>query len=233
LKSVQPPPVSGLDLVMEANHRITNNLNALTLLLRGQIREMRAGPELVKRDEAMARLTETAANLVAMSRLHNRLTVQPAEGNVDLHAVLSDILQELKASGLFGDRLRIRPTLNSGFMVEASHASMVALAFSEIVTNAMKYAHPIGVPVELAVTSVPLPDGSRVLNVSDDGVGFPDGFNENRDAGVGLKLVRALVESVGGLVGIKSDVSGLVFSIHLPPIGGKHQDGERGSNRRK
>ena len=36
------------------------------------------------------------------------------------------------------------------------------------------------------------------LQIADDGVGFPEGFDEWRDAGIGLRLVRTLVESAGG-----------------------------------
>ena len=44
-----------------------------------------------------------------------------------------------------------------------------------------------------------------------------EGFDEWRDAGIGLRLVRTLVESAGGSLAIKSDPLGLTFSIELPP----------------
>jgi two-component sensor histidine kinase len=94
---------------------------------------------------------------------------------------------------------------------------MLTLAFSEIVTNAVKYAHPIGLPVEVSIASALAAEGGVVLQIADDGVGFPEGFDESRDAGVGLKLVRSLVENAGGCLATKSDELGLTFSIQLPP----------------
>jgi two-component sensor histidine kinase len=208
-------PVSETDLATEANHRIANNLESLTAMLRNKIASVQTGPETLPRDQIVTALTEVTANMAAVSRLHRRLTMRPTEGQVDLHAVLVDILQEFEASRLFGDRLRFEPTRSAGCMVEAAAAATLALAFSEIVTNAIKYAHPTGLPVELSVTTIPGTDGSIALQISDDGVGFPEGFLEERDAGVGLRLVRSLVESVGGRLSIKSDSLGLVFSIHL------------------
>jgi two-component sensor histidine kinase len=215
-------PVFETDLATEANHRIANNLESLTAMLRNKIASVQTGPETVPRDQMVTALTDVTANIVAVSRLHRRLTMRPTEGQVDLHAVLLDILREFEASRLFGDRLRIEPSLSSGCMVEAADSATLTLAFSEIVTNAIKYAHPTGLPVELSVASDLLADGSIALQISDDGVGFPEGFREDRDAGVGLRLVRALVESVGGRLSIQSDPLGLVFSILLPRANGQH-----------
>jgi two-component sensor histidine kinase len=55
-----------------------------------------------------------------------------------------------------------------------------------------------------------------ILHIADDGVGLPEGFDEKRDAGPGLRLVRGLVESVGGRLTLNSDPLGLGFSIELP-----------------
>jgi two-component sensor histidine kinase len=101
--------------------------------------------------------------------------------------------------------------------VEASQASMLLIAFSEIATNAMKHAHPTGLPVELTIAGTATPGGGVQLQIADDGVGFPEGFDEWRDAGLGLRLVRSLVESAGGHLTTNSDPLGLTFSIQLPP----------------
>jgi two-component sensor histidine kinase len=212
----QAPPACNVDLAAEANHRIANNLNALAVLLREQIAAAQAEDEKVPRERMVAALTDVTGNVLAISRLHQRLATRHS-GDVDLHAVLVDILQAFEASGICGDRLHIVSTRSASCRVDAARASTLALAFSEIVTNAIKYAHPTGIPVELAVSTVPLLDGSIELLITDDGVGFPEGFVEERDAGLGLRLVRSLVESVGGRLDIRSDPLGLVFSIHLAP----------------
>jgi two-component sensor histidine kinase len=79
---------------------------------------------------------------------------------------------------------------------------MLALALSEIVTNAVKYAHPTGLPVEISIASVAASDGGLVLEIA--------------DAGVGLKLLRSLVERCDGQLAIRSDALGLTYVIRLP-----------------
>jgi two-component sensor histidine kinase len=215
--SVEDPPIRPLDLVIESNHRIANHLSALALILRRQTAAMQTGPELIRREDVVHVLTEMAGKILAVSGLHRTLAAQPAQGEVDLNNVLTKILQEFKASGIFGDRLHMGSTRGSGCLVESAQASMLMLAFSEIVTNAIKYAHPTGLPVEVSIASALTPEGGVALQIADDGVGFPEGFDESRDAGVGLKLVRSLVENAGGCLETKSDELGLTFSIQLPP----------------
>jgi two-component sensor histidine kinase len=205
------------DLVIESNHRIANHLSALAVIVQKQVRLMQEGPPSIPRVLVMDVLTETMGKILAVARLHHRFAAQPEQGEVDLNQVLTAILQDFTTSGIFGDRLRMGSMTNCACLVDASQASMLTLVFSEIVTNAIKYAHPTGLPVEVSIGSVSTPGGGVAVQIADDGVGFPEGFDELRDAGVGLKLVRSLVENAGGHLSTKSDALGLTFSIELPP----------------
>ena len=154
--------------------------------------------------------------LLGISRLHHAISRQPDQDHVDLTQMLTDLFGEFEACGVFERRLRLEWTLAQHCVVDPAQASAITLAFSEIVTNALKYAHPTGLPVEMTVSAAPASDGTVALSISDDGVGLPEGFVELRHAGVGLKLVRSLVESVGGRLAISSSELGLTFRIDLP-----------------
>jgi two-component sensor histidine kinase len=189
----------------------------LAAILQVKITALRTGPELIPREEVINALTEMVGKILAMARLHRILVAEPAQGELDLNNVLTEILHEFTTSGMFGDRLHLASTLGSGCLVDPSRAAVLAFVFSEILTNALKYAHPSGLPVELTIASAALPDGGMALEIADDGVGFPEGFDELRDSGVGLRLVRSLVENLGGRVETTSSELGLTFSIRLPP----------------
>ena len=154
--------------------------------------------------------------LLGISRLHHAISRQPDQDQVDLTQVLTDLFGEFEASGVFERRLRLEWTLAQHCVVDAAQASAMTLVFSEIVTNALKYAHPTGLPVEMTVSATPASDGTVVVSISDDGVGLPEDFVKSRHAGVGLKLVRSLVESVGGRIAMSSSELGLTFRIDLP-----------------
>ena len=217
LNFARAPKPAPLDLVSEANHRIANQLGALLAIIQKEIAAMRAGPSTMPREEVVGALNEMLGRMHALSSLHRSFAAHPAQGELELTQVLTDVLVEMKKSGIFGDRLYIGAITGAGCRVEASRASMLALALSEIATNAVKYAHPTGLPIEISMASTPAPDGGLVLEISDDGVGLPENFVEQRDAGVGLKLLRSLVERCDGRLTIRSDALGLTYVIRLSP----------------
>ena len=103
---------------------------------------------------------------------------------------------------------------------------------NNLLTNAVKYTPPAG-QIEIDVHP---DDGSAVLCVRDNGIGIPpellprvfDLFTQSERAldrsqgglGIGLTLVRALIEMHGGSVKVESDGpgTGCLFTIHLPRV---------------
>jgi two-component sensor histidine kinase len=213
-RALKDPPVGPAYLALEANHRIANHLSLLVAFVRGQLPAIEGGPHTIPRELVADLLNDMAGKILSVARLHLLLAKRPAPGEVELGKALMAAADELQ-SGILDDRLQVSSSLD-GCLVDASQASMLVMAFSEIATNAIKYAHPSGLPVELSLSGVETPGGGVVLEIADDGVGLPEGFDEWRDAGLGLKLVRSLVESAGGCVAMKSDPLGLTFSITLP-----------------
>ena len=211
-----PARVTQVDRTVEANHRIANDLGQLAALVKRQIDATVLGPEALSRQTVVDMLRLHHGRLLGISRLHHAISRQPEEDDVDLAQVLTDLFREFETSGVFQQRLHLQWSFAPQCRVDAARASAVTLAFSEIATNAMKYAHPTGLPVEMTVTAAPAPNGTIALGISDDGVGLPEGFVEARDAGVGLKLVRSLIESVGGRFAVSSSALGLAFEIDLP-----------------
>jgi two-component sensor histidine kinase len=211
-----PETPTPLQRSIEANHRIANELGQLAALLGRQIKSAENGPAMVPRASLTDALRLHHGRLLGISRLHHAISRQPDQDHVDLTQMLTDLFGEFEACGVFEHRLRLEWTLAQHCVVDAAQASAMTLAFSEIVTNALKYAHPTGLPVEMTVSAAPASDGTVAVSISDDGVGLPEGFVESRHAGVGLKLVRSLVESVGGRIAMSSSELGLSFRIDLP-----------------
>jgi two-component sensor histidine kinase len=212
------------DPLAEANHRISNNLAALAATFIKRLPTIEAGPKVVPREEVADLMRDVAGRIGALGRLHRLLSTPPRAGEVDLDGFLTEVIDSFQSTGMFGDRLRIASNVK-GCRVEANQASMLMLVFAEIVSNAVKYAHPSGLPVELSVVAATTPVGDLLLYVADDGVGFPEGFDEVRDAGPGLRLIRGLVEGAGGSLVTKSDALGLRFTIELPNARLQHSAG--------
>jgi two-component sensor histidine kinase len=198
---------------MEANHRIGNQLATLLALAKKAAGKLATGPDVVRREDAVTVINGFAAKLAAVSTLHRTLA-KTRRGDVQLACFLGDTLQPLKE--LYGDRLRLETRIDRGCTVTYDHAYVLALAFAEIVTNAMKYAHPTGLPVEMSVVGAATACGTITLEISDDGVGLPEGFDPQRGSGVGMKMIRSMVNAAGGELRTTSDALGLTLSMTLP-----------------
>ncbi|MBV9329976.1 MAG: sensor histidine kinase [Alphaproteobacteria bacterium] len=204
------------DLAHEADHRIANHLSSLVAMIQAQISSLRKGPEILSRDTATAILGETIAKIVAISHLHRRLAVTPGAGAINLGDLLIESVDEIVSSLAVGERLRVRHNIGAGCFIGAEQASMLILIVSEIVMNAVKYAHPTNVPIEIAITCARTRDGKMIVEISDDGVGLPEGFDTDTDGGFGFRLIRSLASKMGAALAIDSSDLGLSFELQLP-----------------
>ncbi len=215
VKLRQIPAARPSDRLAESNHRIANSLAELSAVLMRQFRVIETGPETVPRELVGDLMKDMAGRIAALGRLHRLLAGPALSAEVELGKLLSEVMDGFDSTGLFGERLHVSLDIED-CRVAAEQASILIQVFAEIATNAVKHAHPSGLPVELSVAAARTPEGELHLQIADDGVGLPENFDEERDAGHGLRLVRGLVESAGGRLAMKSDPLGLSFSIELP-----------------
>jgi len=102
------------------------------------------------------------------------------------------------------------------------HAIPIALITSELLTNAAKYGAArtgtgpgaVSQPGTVAISLVRHAE-ELVLTVHDDGPGFPPGFDPTRSDGLGMRLVTALSDQLGGTISVGSG-SGAVVTLRVP-----------------
>ena len=61
-----------------------------------------------------------------------------------------------------------------------------------------------------------LSDGNLMVSVSDDGVGLPDGFDMQKNGGIGFQIIRTLTAEMGARLEISSDSLGTTFCLTVP-----------------
>lgn len=203
------------DLVREANHRIANQLALLTGMIQIQIDSLKRGPEQLSRQHVIDLLRHAAGRIVAVGHLHRRLASSSSE-HLDLGPFLASSCTELMALLAMDDRLRVTENLSEGCRATAEQASVLCLVMNEVLVNALKYAHPDGSLLNMRL-SCEAAAGHTVVEIADDGVGLPEGFDEERDGGVGFKLIRNLLRNIGATLDLQSSPQGLGFRITLPP----------------
>lgn len=194
-------------LLHEVNHRVKNSLQLVTSLL-----ALQAGQA---RDPALRQsLMEARGRIAVIAAMHQRLYSTSQHDRVDFGDYLRELAAETLASLGGGDRIGFETRIEPGIIVMLGQAVPLALVVSELLTNALKYAFPVGRNGSVLLALERNCD-MMVLTVTDDGIGLPAGFDPGK-GGLGMRIVTSLVRQVRGILTVPSAVSGTTFRIDIP-----------------
>jgi len=204
------------DRLSEAQHRIANNLALIAGYTRLQATRLQKAGKPLSASEACIALEEIAARIETVGDMHRLLSDAPdsADAGVDLGRYLAKLCQGLMQTLSFVGDTTIAYDDAGDCRVRPDQATPVALIVSELVTNALKYAHPAGVAGRILVSCQTSVDG-LVIKVTDDGVGLSDGFDPLTDGGLGFRVVRGLARQLGATLAYESDGVGLTVRLVL------------------
>jgi two-component sensor histidine kinase len=205
------------ELLHETNHRIANHLGLLVAMVRTQINGIGKGPQVLSRDAAREMLQATAGKLVSVSYLHHRLSEQPQLDGIVLSRYVVDLCATFVSTLSLGSRVHFVHKWAGDCRLTADQAHYLGLIINEILINALKHAHPTGLPVQIEIRCDQRSDGRMAIAIGDDGVGLSED-NSVSAGGVGFNLIRALTKSLNAELKIESDSLGLTFVITLPAV---------------
>ena len=204
------------DMVAEANHRIANSLTLLVGMVRMQAASVKKKQETLSNAEVRLLLDGIAARINTISQLHRILSRAGDNGAISLKPHLQEVSSALVAA-LSSPEQQVRAMHTGGdCMVLMRHVQPIVLILCEVFINAMKYAHPAGVALVMLVDCSVGADGRLVLTISDDGVGLPEGFEPDKNGGLGFRVMRSLAAEIGSELQIQSTQLGLTLRLSLP-----------------
>jgi two-component sensor histidine kinase len=207
---------SEVQLLRGANKRISSHLDWLSGVVKAKSVSIAGGPVTLAREEVTALLEETAATIFSIGHLHHRLAENSSQLDVDLSNYVINACSDLISSLALQSRVIIVDRTTPNCLVSSEQAQVIGVMMSEIVMNAVKYAHPTGIAVQFTIECRNHRDGRLLLVVGDDGVGLPEGMDSISEGGTGLKLIRSLANSLDADLCIESDPLGLSFVIEFP-----------------
>jgi two-component sensor histidine kinase len=200
-------------LEAEADHRIANSLALVSSLLKTQAREVGAR-RAFSGAEARALLEASAARIDAVAHLH-RLLAHASAQPVDVAAYLTNLAEAAASFAAAEGAVRTIYEFGAQLALDGRRLSMLGLFAGEALVNAYKHAHPANAPGEIRLCCRQI-DAVLALVIEDDGVGLPEGFDPNRDGGIGFKVMAALAEQLKATVTRKSTPLGLWTEILVP-----------------
>jgi len=196
-------------LLKEVHHRVKNNLQIISSLLRLQSQQI-ADPTV------LAAFTESQNRVHAMAVVHETLYRSEDFAQINLASYLEDLCAHLfRAYALDPTQVRLDVRV-AGVTLDLDRAAPCGLLINELVSNALKYAFPGGRSGRLAVELGATPGGAHVLTVSDDGVGLPASLDFRRARTLGLQLVCGLIQQLGGTIDLDR-TTGTKFTMTFTP----------------
>src|SRR5690606_16418215 len=170
-------------LVREIHHRVKNNLQVLSSMLRLQA-------QALEHPAALAPMQDMQARVLSMSFLHRELYGEDDSTHVEMQRYIETLSRSLLHA--FNADGRVRCCVHAhGARFNADTAVPLGLILNELLSNALKHAFPDerqgSIRVDLRRADAE--DGYELV-VSDDGAGWSGRADPEQTATVGLTLVR-------------------------------------------
>jgi len=181
--------------IREIHHRVKNNLQTVSALLRLQARR-------IDDPNASAALNEAVRRIASIALVHETLSNTP-DASVGFDQVLDSLVTHALELSPRMNELRIERTGLLGSL-DPRIATPLALVITELIHNALEH----GLAEEGSVLGIHVQSEGLNIRVviSDDGVGLPEGFNVAQSPNLGLQIVRTLTENeLSGTLSLISD----------------------------
>ncbi|GAB2451816.1 two-component sensor histidine kinase [Conyzicola lurida] len=192
--------------IREIHHRVKNNLQTVASLLRIQARRTHSDVAREALGQAMRRVT-------AIAVVHDTLS-EGLNQNVDFDAVFDRVLL-LIAEIATGHNTTVHPKSTGSFgVLPSEYATPLALALTELVTNAVE--HGLAGREEGEVEIIAARNEEQLsVKVRDNGVGLAEG---KVGSGLGTQIVRTLIQGeLGGSIDWHTIMgSGTEVTIEIP-----------------
>jgi PAS domain S-box-containing protein len=179
-------------LLKEVHHRVKNNLQIISSILNLQSAYVGKDPRMLEL------LRDSQDRIRSMSFIHESLYQNKNFSSIDLADYIDGLSRNLMLSYSLSGKVALQKDLRP-VQLGLDQAIPCGLILNELISNALKHAFPGGgagtITIGLAT------EGSTVrIQVSDDGKGLPEGFDEERDSNLGLQLVHTLIGQLDGRI---------------------------------
>lgn len=195
-------------LLKEIHHRVKNNLQIVTSLLK-----LQAG---YVNDERVKQLFRESQNRVqSMSLIHQKLYQTKDLAHIDFKEYIETVTIHLQHSyGILEDRVKIFTEVKN-MVMSIDNAIPAGLIINELVSNSLKHAFPKGRHGSIYINAAFDEYNKEYwLLVRDDGIGMKEKPDIENSNSFGLKLVNTLVKQLEGIIEIVLS-GGTEFRIHF------------------
>lgn len=197
-------------LLREIHHRVKNNLQIISSLLRLQFSKA-SHPELLEL------MRDSQSRIEAIALVHDTLYRSEALSDIRLLEYAQALAAGVKRAHGRAANIRVQVDVRPVQLVmHPDKAIPLGLVLNELLTNALKHAFPEGQDGTVRIEADVMAGNALEITFTDDGVGLPENLDVRRSDTLGLDLVSGLVEMQldGSLTWQNKD--GATFIIRFP-----------------
>jgi two-component sensor histidine kinase len=173
-------------MLLEMQHRIKNNLQTVADLLSLELARPTTHPD------AAQSLRDSVTRIKTIAAAHELLTADQV-GTTDIVELAGRVAENARLAQMHpGQNVRIRVTGES-VRLRSKAATAFALVINELVSNALEHGIADATDGEIEI-GIAADETRAYVVVQDSGVGLREDFDPKQDAGLGLRIVRTLIE---------------------------------------
>jgi PAS domain S-box-containing protein len=181
-------------LLKEIQHRVKNNLQMITALIRLEARNAQG-------DIPTERFDRLAGRIEALQFLYDALAPDAKTDEIDLGVYLTQIASGVMRS-YAGEGIRLDMKVDS-YPVSVNVAMPTGLVVNELLTNALKHAFTGRERGTITLHSTADSKGCQVI-IADDGVGLPPGVEWPKQGKLGTLVVKSLRDNAKAAMTVES-----------------------------
>ena len=198
--------------IREVHHRVKNNLQTISSLLRLQARRLPQG-------EGRVALAEAERRIRSIALVHEILSRDPSQ-QVPFNEIIDPLLRMAREGAVTAEGVVLFSVEGDAGELPAELATPLAVVVTELLQNAAEHAFPpehVPPDRERRVLVTLNNDGDELMvQVRDNGRGLPEGFSVAHTGTLGLSIVRDLVTGqLDGSIRMHTD-GGTVVELCLP-----------------
>ncbi len=179
-------------LIKEIHHRVKNNFQVISSLLK--LQSARAKDDTVK-----LILEESCTRILSMSKIHEMLYRTDNLEHINFRENIQNIVHSLVE--LYNGNCR-HVTFNvvcDNIKLTIDTAIPCSLILNELISNSLKYAFNDWEHAKIDII-LASKNGNCILSVKDNGIGYPDGFENKTSGSLGILIVKTFASQLNGKI---------------------------------
>ncbi len=190
-------------LLREIHHRVKNNMQIISSLLNLQTK-------YISDEKVVDILKESQNRVKSMAMVHETLYQSEGFAKIGFSGYIKNLVTYLLQSYTDRDHVDVITDVDDVFL-DIDTAIPCGLIINELVTNSLKHAFPNRTNGKISIKLM-RGDNKFILEVKDNGIGFPKLLDFRNTESLGLQLINSLVMQLDGNIQLKIN-SGTEFRI--------------------